>query len=176
MTQCEFMPGCFARALAREGVPRPPSRRLITCARRATGLASEPGKRSPLNCAAHPNGSKAIHPRRVGSTKTSRRPWPNFRGQSRFSTEKGPARTKLGSEPRRRSPNPEEASAAAHGCAGMFPIARTLVIAKDARRAAQISCALALPGHYLPEWSKGRAFFPRTRPRSSCAGTMRPQE
>src|SRR5262249_55850722 len=30
------------------------------------------------------------------------------------------------------------------------PIARTPVIAEDARLAAQISCALALPGPYLP--------------------------
>jgi hypothetical protein len=41
----------------------------------------------------------------------------------------------------------------------MFPIARTLVIAKDARRAAQISCALALPGHYLPV-VEGPRFLP----------------
>jgi hypothetical protein len=55
------------------------------------------------------------------------------------------------------------------------PIARTLVIAEDARLAAQISYALALPGHYLPV-VEGPRFFPRTRPPSSCAGTMRPQE
>jgi hypothetical protein len=48
-TQSEFTPGCSVRALARAGVPRPPYRRLITCARRATGLASKRGKRSPLN-------------------------------------------------------------------------------------------------------------------------------
>jgi hypothetical protein len=39
------------------------------------------------------------------------------------------------------------------------PIARTLVIAEDARLAAQISCALALPGHYLPV-AEGPPFLP----------------
>jgi hypothetical protein len=55
------------------------------------------------------------------------------------------------------------------------PIARTLVIAEGAWLAAQISCALALPGYYLPEWSKRRAFFPPD-PTAELVRTMRPQE
>jgi len=48
-TQSEFTPGCSVRALACAGVPRPPSRLLMTCERRATGLASKRGRRSQPN-------------------------------------------------------------------------------------------------------------------------------
>ena len=61
----------------------------------------------------------------------------------------------------------------------MFPIARTLVIAKDARRAAQISCALALPGHYLPV-VEGPRFLPPDPTaelvrRNNAAARVRPE-
>ena len=68
-TQSEFTPGCSVRALARAGVPRPPWTRRITCARRATGLASKPGEAvaaelTPLN-------KRDRDPRRVAGQNVS---------------------------------------------------------------------------------------------------------
>jgi hypothetical protein len=59
------------------------------------------------------------------------------------------------------------------------PIARTLVIAEDARLAAQISCALALPGHYLPV-VEGPRFLPPDPTaelvrRNNAAARVRPE-
>ena len=61
----------------------------------------------------------------------------------------------------------------------MFPITRTLVIAEDARRAAQISCALTPPGHYLPV-AEGPRFLPpdptaELARRNNAAARVRPE-
>jgi hypothetical protein len=55
------------------------------------------------------------------------------------------------------------------------PLVRKLVIAEDPQLAAQISCALAIPGHYLPV-IEGPRFLPPIRPWSLFAGIMRQEE
>jgi hypothetical protein len=62
----------------------------------------------------------------------------------------------------------------------MFPIARTLVIAGDAWLAAQISSALALPGHDLPV-VEGPRFLPPDPTaelvrRNNAAARVRPSD
>jgi hypothetical protein len=59
------------------------------------------------------------------------------------------------------------------------PIVRSLVIAEDARLAAQMSCALAEPGHYLPVVEGPRLLQPDPTAelvrRNNAAGRVRPQ-
>jgi hypothetical protein len=59
------------------------------------------------------------------------------------------------------------------------PIVRSLVIAEDARLAAQMSCALAEPGHYLPVVEGPRLLQPDPTAelvrRNNTAGRVRPQ-
>ncbi len=59
------------------------------------------------------------------------------------------------------------------------PIGRTLVIAEDAQLAAQISCALAVPGHYLPVVEGPRFLHPDPAAelvrRNNAAGRVRPE-
>lgn len=59
------------------------------------------------------------------------------------------------------------------------PLARTLVIADDAMLAAQISCALATPGHYLPVVEGPRFLHPdgdaELVRRNNAAGRVRPK-
>ena len=59
------------------------------------------------------------------------------------------------------------------------PIVKKLVIAEDPQLAAQISCALALPGHYLPV-VEGPRFLPPDPAaelvrRNNAAGRVRPE-
>ena len=58
------------------------------------------------------------------------------------------------------------------------PIVRSLVIAEDARLAAQMSCALAVPGHYLPVVEGPRLLHPDPSAelvrRNNAAGRARP--
>jgi hypothetical protein len=59
------------------------------------------------------------------------------------------------------------------------PIAKTLVIAEDPQLAAQISCALAVPGHYLPVVEGPRFLHPDPATelvrRNNAAGRVRPE-